>query len=285
MSMGSADLANFQPWRAGINSRCNHSSCRSDEVSSIHGIGSVKLEATQRTRQYRHLMRLSLNLRSLTWKKVILLGFISAVLVALLIWGSDAWVRRSSVYCHQQIEKVPAISVAVVLGCSPKVSGRPNLFYTHRIDAAVALHQAGKVKAFIVSGDNGTHQYDEPTAMKEDLIARGIPADMIYCDYAGFRTLDSVLRADTIFGQKRFLIVSQHFHNERAIFLARQHGLEAEAFDAKDVSRRFAFTTHLREYFARVQAVLDVTVLQTQPKFAGPKVVIAQANESPPAQP
>jgi SanA protein len=145
--------------------------------------------------------------------------------------------------------------------------------------AAVALYQAGKVKAFIVSGDNATHQYDEPTAMKADLVALGIPADIIYCDYAGFRTLDSVLRAETIFDQKRFLIVSQHFHNERAIFLARQHGLEPEGFDAKDVSRQFTPTTFYREFLARVQAVIDVLVLDKQPKFAGPKVGITQVRE------
>jgi SanA protein len=219
----------------------------------------------------------SLILRWLTWKKVLLLAVIGSCLTALTICGSDAWVRRSSVYCHRQLEAVPAMPVALVLGCSPRVHGSPNLFYTHRMDAAAALYQAGKVKAFIVSGDNATHQYDEPTAMKADLVARGIPAEIIYCDYAGFRTLDSVLRAQSIFGQKRFLIVSQHFHNERAIFLARQHGLAPEAFDAQDVPRRFALTTYLREYLARVQAVLDVTLLQTQPKFAGPPVVIAQA--------
>ena len=200
-------------------------------------------------------------------------------LIVLMIWSCDAWVRRSFIYCHHQIETVPAMPVALVLGCSPKVAGSPNMFYTHRMEAAATLYKAGKVKAFIVSGDNATHQYDEPTAMKADLVTRGVPGDIIYCDYAGFRTLDSVLRADTIFGQKRFLIVSQHFHNERAIFLARQHGLEPEGFDAKEVSRRFAPTTYCREFLARVQAVIDVTILHTQPKFAGPKVSITQLRE------
>jgi vancomycin permeability regulator SanA len=110
----------------------------------------------------------SLILRWLIWKKVLLLAVIGSCLTALTICGSDAWVRRSSVYCHRQLEAVPAMPVALVLGCSPRVHGSPNLFYTHRMDAAAALYQAGKVKAFIVSGDNATHQYDEPTAMKAD---------------------------------------------------------------------------------------------------------------------
>jgi len=224
---------------------------------------------------YRRHMHLSLITRWMTWKKALLLFTVGGLLIVGMIWGSDAWVRHSAAeFCHRNMESVPAMPVALVLGCSPKVAGRPNLFFTHRISAAARLYQAGKARAFILSGDNGTRGYDEPTAMKEALRAQGVPESAIYCDFAGFRTLDSVLRAKSIFGQTRFLIVSQHFHNERAIFLARQHGLEAEGYDADDVSRRTARTTWLREYLARVQAVLDITLLQTSAKFAGPLVTI-----------
>ncbi len=222
-------------------------------------------------------MSLSLITRWLTWRKSVGLLLLGICLAATAIWGCDAWVKRSaSGLCHNKVESVPAQDVALVLGCSPKVAGRPNLFFEHRITAAVALHRAGKVRAFIVSGDNGTKEYDEPTAMKAALIAKGIPEAAIYCDYAGFRTLDSVVRAQSIFGQSRFMIVSQHFHNERAIFLAQQHGLNAVGFDAEAVSRKVSPTTYLREYLARVQAVLDVTLLQTRPKFEGPAIVITQ---------
>lgn len=194
---------------------------------------------------------------------------------ALLIWSCHAWVETTAHdVCHDDVSKVPAMDVAVVLGCSPKIGRQVNLFYQYRINAALALYRADKVKAFIVSGDNGTHQYDEPTAMKESLIAGGVPEQDIYCDYAGFRTLDSVVRAEAVFGQKKFILVSQRFHNERAVFLARHHGLEAIGFNAADVPRNSGLMTHLREYLARVNAVLDVTLLQTRPKFYGPKVVI-----------
>jgi SanA protein len=229
-----------------------------------------------RTQQYRHHMRLSLIPHWLTWRKAALLLVISFWLPVFAIFGSDAWIRRSSRHCHTTVETVPFTPVALVLGCSPKIGGSPNLFFKFRIDAAVALHRAGRVKAFIVSGDNGTKDYDEPTVMKEALVARGVPESAIYCDYAGFRTLDSVVRAQSIFGQSRFIIVSQHFHNERAIFLARRRGLDAVGFDAADVSRSMAPMTYLREYLARVQAVLDVTLLQTRPKFDGPPVMITQ---------
>ena len=199
-----------------------------------------------------------------------LAGLLTA-LAGLAVWGCDQWVRAAAAgRCHDRAEAVPPMDVALVLGCSPRIQGRPNLFFTHRIEAASALFKTGRVKALLVSGDNGSRQYDEPTAMKAALVAAGVPAERIVCDYAGFRTLDSVVRAREVFGQSRFLVVSQHFHNERAIFLARRLGIEAVGLNAQDVPRRRALTTWLREYLARVQAVLDVTLLDTRPRFAGP---------------
>lgn len=210
-----------------------------------------------------------------SFKRALLLLVLALAAIALTLWGSHAWVGKSAGgWCYDDVSRLPVMDVAVVLGCSPSVRGQSNLFYIHRMEAAAAVHRAGKVKAFIVSGDNSTHQYDEPTAMKASLIALGVPESAIYCDYAGFRTLDSMVRAKAIFDQRKFIVVSQRFHNERAVFLARQHGLEAVGFNAKDVSRTVGLMTHLREYLARVNAVLDVTLLQTEPKFYGPKVAI-----------
>ncbi len=227
--------------------------------------------------QYRPHMLTSLIHRRLTWKRLAGLGVFGLAGAGIAIWASDRWVESvAAKHCHETVDQVPAMPVALVLGCSPLVGTRTNYFFEHRMDTAAQLYRSGKVKALIVSGDNSTKEYDEPTAMKEALVKRGVPESAIYSDYAGFRTLDSVVRADSIFGQKHFIIVSQRFHNERAVFLARQRGLEAEAVNAKDVDTPSAKKTYLREYLARVQAVLDVTVLQTQPKFDGPAVVITQ---------
>jgi len=214
-------------------------------------------------------------MKRLNFKRLLILLLLFSLSLGVLLWGSHAWVEKTAHdRCYDDVRQVPVMQVALVLGCSPKIAGRSNLFYQYRMEAAAALFRAGKVKAFIVSGDNGTHQYDEPTAMKESLIAAGVPAKDIYCDYAGFRTLDSVVRAKAIFDQEKFIVISQQFHNERAIFLARQHDLEVVGFNARDVSRTFGLMTHLREYLARVNAVLDVTLLQTEPKFYGPKVKV-----------
>src|SRR5262249_5023793 len=131
-----------------------------------------------------------------------------------------------------------------------------------------------KVDFLIVSGDNHVQGYDEPTDMKEALIERGVPSSRIYLDYAGFRTLDSVTRAKGIFLQDKITIVSQHFHNERAIFLASHDGIDAIGFDASDVAFAYALKTLLREQLARVKAALDVYVLHTKPHFLGRKIAV-----------
>jgi SanA protein len=163
---------------------------------------------------------------------------------------------------------VPIHDVAVVLGTAPKVAGgRPNVLYEARLDAAAQLYNAGRVKCLLVSGDNGDVRYNEPTRMRADLIRRGIPAKDVVCDYAGFRTLDSVVRAQKVFGQSSYVIVSQPFHNERAIYLARQHGINAIAFNA--IEAPLGMGLWMRERFARFTAILDTRVFNRQPRFLG----------------
>ncbi len=210
-------------------------------------------------------------LRSSLVAAVVLLVVTTAVLV-----GSDAWVRVvGGAHSHARLQDVPQARVAVVLGCSERLAdGRPNRFFRHRIEAAAELYRQGRVQALIVSGDNSRRDYDEPGAMREALVSAGVPRDRIWCDYAGLRTLDSVLRAQQIFGQNEFIVVSQRFHNERAVFLGRRLGLKVHGFNAADVPVAAAPTTYLREVLARVKAVLDVTVLGTQPRHGGPPVEI-----------
>lgn len=199
-----------------------------------------------------------------------------AVAVLAVIFGCEWWIARAAKgRCHEEAEQVPETPVAVVLGASPKLAdGGANLFFLGRLEAAAALFKAGKVKALIVSGDNGTRGYDEPTEMKRVLVQMGVPEARIVCDYAGFRTLDSVVRAKEVFGQTRVVFVSQRFHNERAIYLAGTQGMDAYGFNAADVPVALSIKTFLREKLACVKAVLDVTVLGTRPKVLGEKVVV-----------
>lgn len=204
--------------------------------------------------------------------------WIAVVTVAGLgfVFGCEGWVERSAEgRCFDSVEGVSSAPVAVVLGTAERLpDGRANLFFLPRMEAAAALFKAGKVKALIVSGDNGTQGYDEPTDMKRVLMQMGVPAEKVVCDYAGFRTLDSVVRAKEVFGQQRMIFVSQRFHNARAIYLAQAFGIEAYGMDAKDVPVALSVKTFLREKLACVKAVLDVNVLGTQPKFLGAKVSV-----------
>lgn len=172
---------------------------------------------------------------------------------------------------YPDVSLVPDGRVGLVFGCNPKVKGRDNLYFSYRIDAAERLWKAGKVKGFIVSGDNSRESYNEPDAMKLALVARGVPAEMVVCDYAGLRTFDSVVRAKEIFGVKKVVFISQRFQNERAQYMATQCELDAVSFVAKDVVGRGGFKTKLREVLARPKMVLDFKVLGTKPKYLGRK--------------
>lgn len=209
--------------------------------------------------------------------KLLGLGFcVLAVVVLAAIFGCEWWITRAAKgRCFDKAELLPEAPVAVVLGASPRLAdGRANLFFLPRLESAAALFKAGRVRALIVSGDNGTRGYDEPTEMKRLLVQMGVPEARVICDYAGFRTLDSVVRAKEVFGQTQVVFVSQHFHNERAIYLARAAGMEAHGLNAADVSVAVAPKTFLREKLACVKAVLDVTLLGTRPRFLGEKVSV-----------
>lgn len=153
-----------------------------------------------------------------------------ALLLPNLVVPLAAWGRMFS-----SAADLPERRVGLVLGTSKYLaSGRINRYYLYRIDAAEAAYRAGKVRVLLLSGDNGTEAYDEPTTMKKDLLERGIPESQLVLDYAGFRTLDSVVRAAEVFGTRQFTVISQPFHNERTIFLARMRGIDAIGLNARD---------------------------------------------------
>ncbi len=207
-------------------------------------------------------------------KKILKTFFFLIILTLIGIFGLDYYVRKSTAPdIYTSTRQIPAKRAALLLGTAKYLrGGYENYFYTYRIRAAVALWKAGKVKAIIVSGDNGTKEYDETTTMYEDLIRAGIPARYITRDYAGFRTLDSIVRAAAIFDLKDYIIISQRFHLERALFIARAKGQKAIGFAAKDIPGTDAATKmKFREYLARTKAFLDLYILGTVPKFYGKK--------------
>lgn len=217
-------------------------------------------------------MEISQRARRIIWG----LGIVSAI--GLLAWGGSVWAvyGRSAgrVFGPDEIGSVPERRAAVVLGCVKTLpNGLDNLYYSRRIAAAAELYKAGKVRCLIVSGDNHVKDYDEPSDMKDSLVAAGVPAERIVCDYAGFRTLDSVVRAKEVFGLDSFLVVSQRDHVRRAVFLARGFGADAYGYAAPDVNGRHSVKTTIREQFAKFKAVLDV-IIRRKPRFLGKKEVL-----------
>lgn len=194
----------------------------------------------------------------------VLLGGLSLLLIL------NVWVVRSTAnFIYTRPETIPEYPVALVLGTSHRLaSGNPNPYFQQRIEAAAQLFQLGKIRHVIVSGDNRSRYYNEPFEMKKALMARGIPAAAITLDYAGLRTLDSIVRSKKIFGQQQIIIITQAFHAHRALFICRFEGIDAVAFAAGS-GNPDPWIGMLREYLARGIAVLDLYIFKTQPRFLG----------------
>ena len=212
----------------------------------------------------------------MSFLKNIIITFLILIVLGILFtfWANHTIEYATDDYVTSRITKLPNEKVGLVLGTSKSLrNGNKNPYFFNRIEAAEELFKSGKIKYIIVSGDNPTKYYNEPEDMQNELIARGIPKTKIFLDFAGLRTLDSVVRAKEIFGQTSYIIISQRFHNERAVFLAQKKGIEAYGYNAKDVGKKAGFKTNVREYFARVKVFWDL-FFGVDPKFGGSKVII-----------
>lgn len=214
--------------------------------------------------------------RSLKYLSVLTL---SGALIILLAW---LWiVQHTNPYIYDQTSNIPSTQVGLVLGTSPRTkSGGRNGYFHSRMHKAAELFHAGKVQRLIVSGDNRQVEYNEPVVMRDTLIALGVPTEAIVLDYAGFRTLDSVVRAKWVFGLDTVTIISQDWHNQRAVYIAQQYDLQAYAINADDASLRAGFYTQGREILAKVWMLIDIHVLQTTPTFPGPPEPIYPADSA-----
>ena len=210
------------------------------------------------------------------WKLFIALAVLGVIWIA----GASIWVllaTRGRTY--SDVNTIPARRVGLVLGCSRLLpNGDRNPFFDTRMAAAAELFSVQKVDYLVASGDNHTATYDEPRDMKDALVNLGVPENHIFCDYAGFRTLDSIVRAREIFGQTHITVISQEFHNQRAIFIALHRGVDAIGFNAPEVDAYNSLTTKCRELVARANMLIDLFILRRQPKFLGQKVYIPSSS-------
>ncbi|HEU5148123.1 MAG TPA: ElyC/SanA/YdcF family protein [Chryseosolibacter sp.] len=211
------------------------------------------------------------------WLKRFVLSVV--LLLVLVISACNIWIVKSTEdKVYSDVALLPEHRMGLVLGTSHRLEGgAPNPFFQNRIDMAATLYAMGKVDHFILSGDNSSRYYNEPVEMKKALIKKGVPASAITLDYAGLRTLDSVVRSKKIFGQNEITIITQPFHSYRALFISRYYDMDAVAMVADDAEPDQTLKLRLREYLARTKAVLDLYVFKTDPRFLGEKeeIIIA----------
>lgn len=203
-------------------------------------------------------------------------GIAAAVVASVLFTGAmvaDARVKASGAETFS-VANAPSRPVVIVLGARVYANGNPSAALEDRLHCALDLVRSGRARDVIVSGDHGRRDYDEVNAMRAWLVARGVASERVYLDHAGFRTLDTMVRAREVFAVRSALVCTQRFHLARSLWLARAQGIDAAGVVADRriyPARRFDAT---REFLARVKAVLDTEVLGTAPRFLGPRVPV-----------
>ena len=219
-------------------------------------------------------------LKIIIW--IIVIGMITCL--ALLLVCNQIVTSNAKGKVFSELDSIAPTEWGLLLGTTPqtRIGNRQNMFFKYRIDAAEQLYKAGKVSYFLISGDEDSLDgVNEPQCMKDSLVARGVPTDIIYQDGKGFRTLDSVVRACKKYGIKSFVIISQQFHNERALYLAEHLNLDVEniqAYNAESPDTGWSFLTYAREYLARIKMFWDI-LTDKQPKELGEPTKILKDEE------
>lgn len=191
-------------------------------------------------------------------------GIMAVICVAVMFVCNQLVVNNAKGKVFSEIDSIKFTKVGLLLGTTPqaRIDRITNYFFIYRIDAAEQLYKAGKIEKILISGDeNSLDGINEPKCMRDSLVARGVPAEAIILDGKGYRTINSVINANKVYGLKSLIIISQKFHSERAIYQVEHLGLDVEniqAYNAKDPKSRRAYLTKIREYFARVKMFLDL---------------------------
>lgn len=201
------------------------------------------------------------------WKRLIISLFVIAVALMLAAIALDRWISwKTAPYIYEEVQQLPDRQVGVVLGTAKYYrTGVINQYYRYRMQGAINAYNSGKVKYLLLSGDNALQSYNEPMTMRRDLIAAGVAPSDIVLDYAGFRTLDSIVRTRKVFDANDFTIITQRFHCERALFIALHMGIQAQCFAVP--SPKNMLTVRVREIFARLSALNDLYILKREPRF------------------
>ncbi|MBS0905533.1 outer membrane permeability protein SanA [Pantoea dispersa] len=214
-------------------------------------------------------------------KRVFFGLFIIILLVMATALGLDRWISwRTAPFIYEDVASLPHRQVGVVLGTAKYYrTGVINQYYLYRIQGALNAYNSGKVNYLLLSGDNALQSYNEPKNMRRDLIKAGVDPSDIVLDYAGFRTLDSIVRTRKVFDTNDFIIITQRFHCERALYIAQHLGIQAQCYAVP--SPKNMLSVRFREVGARLGALADLYLMKREPRFLGPLVPIPAVHEVP----
>jgi SanA protein len=214
-------------------------------------------------------------------KRVFFGLFIIILLVMATALGLDRWISwRTAPFIYEDVASLPHRQVGVVLGTAKYYrTGVINQYYLYRIQGALNAYNSGKVNYLLLSGDNALQSYNEPMTMRRDLIKAGVDPSDIVLDYAGFRTLDSIVRTRKVFDTNDFIIITQRFHCERALYIAQHLGIQAQCYAVP--SPKNMLSVRFREVGARLGALADLYLMKREPRFLGPLVPIPAVHEVP----
>ncbi len=215
------------------------------------------------------------------WKRLIYTLIIIAGVPLLIAIGLDRWISwKTAPFIYEDLKSLPHRQVGVVLGTAKYFrTGGINQYYLYRMQGALNVYNSGKVNYLLLSGDNAQQSYNEPVTMRRDLLAHGMPSSDIWLDFAGFRTLDSIIRTRKVFDTNDFTIITQRFHCERALFIAMNMGIQAQCYAVP--SPKNMLSIRLREIVARLGALTDLYILKREPRFLGPMIPIPARHDVP----
>lgn len=209
-------------------------------------------------------------------KRTMIILFALGILGCGTVFGGSAYVKygmKNYIYEETQIKEIPKVDCILVLGAGLKPDGTPNFMLKDRLDRAIELYQAGVAERMLMTGDHGQKKYDEVNAMKRYVVDAGVPANQVFMDHAGFSTYESMYRAGEIFQVKSTVVVTQRYHMYRAIYSARQRGIDAYGVPAQDVVYGGQWIRDFRENFARTKDIA-YNIFQLQPTYLGETISI-----------
>lgn len=174
---------------------------------------------------------------------------------------------------YDGIQSVPSSQTVLILGSKVFSDGRLSHVLQDRVLTALELYENGKVEKFLVSGDHGKKNYDEVNAVRKFLLSKGVKAEDIFLDHAGFDTYDSFYRARDIFKVNSMIVVTQEFHLPRALYIGKSLGLDVHGLKADKRVYKANVYNNIRELFSSSKAYLEVA-LNVKPKFLGEEIPI-----------